>query len=330
MTPPPDMEITAGAAAAEAQGLTGKAKRKPKEKKQIIDSVTELADGPGARVGRGRNAGLGSQQAKDVSGILTEQHFLPASPLVMRLLEIREDPIAHFLPTKVTPNGTFFCAAPPGMAPELAELFLRPVQQHGVGPKRRQASPEKGPSKKARLEEGSVAGEDEVEQARRAESLAPSVALGSEALRGSVGPGDLNFDLGDNTLGMDDFQMPIPEIGDLAQADVDLVRARSKSAAPSELTRLSRLSTPAVEGEGDETYADADCPIAMFDSRSQSQSQEKEAEPAEHDGKGYSRNTVKALSIIRRELQPDDEEQQEKVLSFRQMSHKVSVLSFPC
>lgn len=324
MTPPPDMEITAGAAAAEAQGLTGKAKRKPKEKKQIIDSVTELADGPGARVGRGRNAGLGSQQAKDVSGILTEQHFLPASPLVMRLLEIREDPIAHFLPTKVTPNGTFFCAAPPGMAPELAELFLRPVQQHGVGPKRRQASPEKGPSKKARLEEGSVAGEDEVEQARRAESLAPNVALGSEALRGSVGPGDLNFDLGDNTLGMDDFQMPIPEIGDLAQADVDLGRARSKSAAPSELTRLSRLSTPAVEGEGDETYADADCPIAMFDSRSQSQSQEKEAEPAEHDGKGYSRNTVKALSIIRRELQSDEEEQQEKVLSFRQMSHKAS------
>ncbi|TFK53683.1 hypothetical protein OE88DRAFT_1626643, partial [Heliocybe sulcata] len=324
MTPPPDMEL-AGAAAAEAQA--GKGKRKPREKKQIIDSVTELADGPGARVGRGRKSGLGSQQTKDVSDILTEQHFLPASPLVMRLLEIHNDPISHFLPTKVTPNGTFFCAAPPGMAPELAELFLRPVQTHGAGPKRRGASPDKqkGPSKKPRIE-GSVAGdEDEVEQARRAVSIAPSAALGSEALggRASVGPeGDLNFDLGDNTLGLDDFQMPVPE-----EANVDLARARSKSAAPSELTRLSRLSTPALmDGEGEETYADADCPIAVFDSRSQAQSQDVESAAADNEGKGYSRNTVKALSIIRRELQPDEEqeEEQERVVSFKQMAHKAT------
>ncbi|KZT21360.1 hypothetical protein NEOLEDRAFT_1099272 [Neolentinus lepideus HHB14362 ss-1] len=325
MTPPPDMEITAGAAAAEAQAVKGK--RKPREKKQIIDSVTELIGGPGPGVGRGRNTGLGSQQTKDVSAILTEQHFLPASPLVMRLLEIREDPISHFLPTKVTPNGTFFCAAPPGMAPELAELFLRPVQNHGAGPKRRGASPEKGPSKKARIE-GSVAGdEDEVEQVRRAASLAPSIALGSEALggRASVVPdvaGDLNFDLGDHTLGLDDFQMPVPELG---EANVDLDRARSKSAAPSELTRLSRLSTPALmDGEGEETYADADCPIAVFDSRSQAQ--EVDAVPADNEGKGYSRNTVKALSIVRRDLQPDEEQEQEKVLSFRQMAHKAREL----
>ncbi|KDQ55875.1 hypothetical protein JAAARDRAFT_180766 [Jaapia argillacea MUCL 33604] len=322
-TPPPDVPLTPGAAVAEAQASGTKAKRKQKEKKQIIDAVTELEDGPGARTGRGRNA---TEANKDVSDILTEPHFLPRSTLTMRLLEIREDPLAHFLPTKVTPNGTYFCAAPPGMAPELAELFMRPLQ-HAAGPKRRAASPEKGPNKKPRLE-SSVAPEDEVEEARRAESLAPSIALGSDALgRRSVGPGldaDLNLDFGDQTGGLEDFQMDIGGDVDVGAgvADIDLgeQRARSKSIAPSELTRLSRMSTPVLEGEGEESYADADCPIAVFDARSQ-----QGQEAADQEGKGYSKNTVKALNIIRKELQPgEDEEEEEKVMSFGKMSHKAS------
>ena len=52
-TPPPDVEL-----APKVPEETAKKQRK--EKKQIIDPVTELADGPGARVGRGRNAGLGA------------------------------------------------------------------------------------------------------------------------------------------------------------------------------------------------------------------------------------------------------------------------------
>ena len=43
----------------------------------------------------------------------------------MRLLEIREDPLAHFLPTRNTQHGTFFSAAPPGLAPELADATLQ-------------------------------------------------------------------------------------------------------------------------------------------------------------------------------------------------------------
>ena len=105
-TPPSDIELTPKAPEGE------KEKKQRKEKKHIIDSVTELADGPGARVGRGRNAGLGAAVTKDVSDIVTAHPSLPRSALVMRLLEIREDPLAHFLPTRNTQHGTFFSAAP--------------------------------------------------------------------------------------------------------------------------------------------------------------------------------------------------------------------------
>lgn len=316
MTPPDDVNLTPRAAAVEEQAAA-KAKRKPKEKKQIIDSVTELEEGPGRKGGRGRNAGLGAPITKDVSGILTEHHFLPRSSVVMRLLEIREDPLAHFLPMKVTPNGTFFCAAPPGLAPELSEMFMRPMN-HALSPKKRGASPGRGPNKKPRLDV-----DEDVEQGVRAGSMAPSVGLGSDVLgRGSIGP-EGGFDFGDHTgMGMDDFQMDV---------DGDMERGKSTG-----LTDLSRLSTPPAEvplDDVDETYADLACPIATFDLRpSQSQTAEKEPETADNEGKGYSKNTVKALGIIRKELQPAvEEETEDKVLSFTKMSDKVMLsIIFPC
>ena len=285
---------------------TNKAKRKPKEKKQIIDSVIELADGPGARPGRR----LG---APDISDILAEQHFLPRSTMVMRLMEIRDDPLAHFLPTKVTPEGTFFNAGPPGLAPELSELFMRPLQ--GVLPsKKRGASPDKGGRKKPRVEESIH--EEEVEQGRRDASVAPSVAIPSEALggRASFAP-EGGFDFGDVSGGMDDFRMDVG--GDFPVAHDEVAAERAKSVAPSE---RSRMSTPAIEAEeGEGTYADVSSAIAVFDFRS-SQSQES---ANEGEGKGYSRNTVKALGIVRRELQPEDDGE-EKMISFAQVSHKAS------
>lgn len=285
-----------------------KAKRMPKEKKQIIDSVIELADGPGARARRG----LGAPVVRDISNILAEQHFLPRSTMVMRLLEIRDDPLAHFLPTKVTPEGTFFCAGPPGLAPELSELFMRPMQ--GLPSKKRGASPDKSGRKKPRVEE-STHEEEEIEQGRRDASIAPSVAIPSEALggRASFAP-EGGFDFGD-VGGADDFRMDVG--GDFPVSHEEVGPERARSVAPSE---RSRLSTPAVDvEEGEGTYADVSSAIAVFDVRS-SQSQES---ATDGESKGYSRNTVKALGIIRRELQPEDDEQ-EKTISFAQVSHKAS------
>ncbi|KAJ6499359.1 Rec8 like protein-domain-containing protein [Mycena sanguinolenta] len=305
LTPPPADPIPLPGA-----DKTPKAKRKPKEKKQIIDSVTELEGGPGAKVGK-RNGGLGPAVTTDVSGILTEQHFLPRSSVMMRLLEIRDDPVAHFLPTKVTPNGTFFCAAPPGLAPELAELFMCPIST--LSSKRRGASPDK-PNKRPRLD-GSVNGDEEIEQGRRDGSLAPSIAARSDLGRGASAAPDATFDFDHGAPPLDDYQLEVPP-----ELEVDV---RGKSAAPSE---LSRLSTPLQDGmfdEGIESYADAACPIVMFDMKTQSQAVEND-EPVENEGKGYSKNTVKALGIIRKELRPVDGEDADKALSFRKMADKAS------
>lgn len=286
-------------------------RRKFVNKKQIIDAVTELEDGPGMNIARGRNGNINSQV--DVSDIVTIHQFLPRSRSVMRLLEIRQDPLAHFLPTRVTPTGTYYCAGPPGLAPELAEMFMRPVTNI-LAPKRRERSPDK-PNKKPRLE--NAQDEDDIEQARRAGSVVPSIAVGSEILRReSMLPElDQGLDLGDNTgVAIDDYQF-----------DVDM-----NVGGASDREMSNRLSTPGIDGETfDETaksYDNMTCSIALFDERpSQTQGQQ---EAADHDGKGYSRNTVKALTIIRKDLQPSSSEV-EKVMSFQQMSHKVSnILTF--
>lgn len=313
-TPPPDLPLTPKAAAqelADNDEATPKAKRKPKEKKQIIDAVTELTGGPGARAGRG----LGAPVIKDVSDILADQQSLPRSAMMMRLMEIREDPLAYFLPTKVTPEGTFFFAGPPGLAPELSDLFMRPLQ-NGLPTKKRGASPDKAGRKKPRLEE-SVHEDEHVEQARRDASVAPSIALASEVLggRASIVP-DGGFDFGDVTGGLDDFQMDVG--GEFPHDTFGLERSKGPP------TDLSRLSTPALEGEeGEETYADMTCPIATFEVRP-SPTQAPEI-VGDGEGTGYSKNTVKALGVIRKELRPEGREgHEEHVVSFRKMSEKAS------
>lgn len=318
-TPPPDFQLTPRATETFPEGEVDaeapKVKRKPKEKKQIIDAVIELTDGPGGR-GRG-GRGFGPPVVRDVSDILTEQRFLPRSSMVMRLMEIREDPLAHFLPTKVTPEGTYLCVGPPGLVPELNDLFMRPVQT-APAPKKRGASPEKRDRKKPRVD-GSVHEDEEVEQGRRDQSVAPSIGVAGEALggRASLVP-DGGFDFADMTGGVDDFQLDVP--GEFPVAQEDLGTDRARSVAPSELTRLS---TPAVDGgEGDESYADLTCPIAAFDTRPIPSSQSQETE-GDSESKGYSKNTVKALGLIRQELQPTDDGEG-RVMSFAKMSQKAS------
>jgi cohesin complex subunit SCC1 len=114
---------------------------------------------------------------------------------------------------------------------------------------------------------------------------------------------------------MEDFQM---DLGKEDLLPVELLR--EKSVAPSELTRISRTSTPALE-EGEETYADLECPIVAFDMKGSSQASETDNAGATTDGKGYSKNTVRALGIIRKELEPVEGE--ERVMSFKHMATKV-------
>ena len=291
-----------------------KAKRRVKEKKAIVDERTEM---PGARTGRG--AGVFARNDRDISDILTQHQYLPRSALVMQLMEIRNDPLAYFMPTKVTPQGTFIYAGPPGLSGELAEMFMRPALP--APGKKPQKPPSAGKKRKVSGRE-SEEDEEEMERMRKRAHVPESIGVPSEALgRMSLEPG-LEFETG---APIEEFQMPMAEdvpMPDVTVEQEEIPRGRSVSIAPS---HRSRMSTPALENppfdETEPTYADSACPIATFDERGAPSQAPAEAE-AQRDDKGYSKNTVKALGLIRGELQVE-EGGAEKVMSFNEMANKV-------
>jgi cohesin complex subunit SCC1 len=293
-TPPPQVVDTTVAQDAHLNKL----KKKLKDRKQIIDSVTEISN-----MNR-RGAAAANPLNTDISSITTEQHFLPRSSIVIRLLEIRDDPLSHFFPIQVTPKGTFFSAAPPGLTSELSELFLHPVQGTSAQ-KRKASSPSSSPVKRLR---------QDVEQARRAGTLPPSPMLKDIHLERKSPGIDAGFEFPDPSAVMDDFELGVP-IG----LDMDDERARS---VVTDRSRQSSLGPVVV------SYGDSTCPISTFDVRQPTQPSQpadvEQPEIAEHDKHGYSKNTMKALGLIRKELQPGlEEEAERKILSFTKMSHKV-------
>ncbi|KAG8823005.1 sister chromatid cohesion protein 1 [Serendipita sp. 401] len=261
-------------------------KRKLKEKKQVIDSVTELKDRGHAR---GAQNGLSFTKA-DVSSITTDHGFLPKSEIVMRLLDIRADPIAHFFPIKATEAGSFYCFAPPGIAPEIADLFLFPAIQ-GAGQKRKGQAQHERATKRQRLESEPV---DDIELLRGAEGALSSPAPyngGADGFNDESG-----FLPNDELVPVDDFQF---------QVDDSLHLDKQVS---------SRNATPAPDPFDDahRTYADEGCPVAVFDTQPQTQDgmlltspqrpgEDRDEEQVNKDG--YSRNTVKAIGLLRHELE---------------------------
>ena len=291
-----------------------KAKRRVKEKKAIVDEETEM---PGARTGRG--AGVFARNDRDISDILTQHQYLPRSALVMQLMEIRNDPLAYFMPTKVTPQGTFVYAGPPGLSGDLTEMFMRPALP--TPGKKQQKPPSAGKKRKVSGRESEV-DEEEVERMRKRAHVPESIGVPSEALGRMSLEAGLEFE---TSAPVEEFQMPVAEdvpMPDVSVEQEEIPRGRSVSIAPS---HKSRMSTPALENppfdESEPTYADSACPIAMFDERGAASQAPPEAE-GQHDDKGYSRNTVKALGLIRGELQVE-EGGAEKVMSFNEMANKV-------
>lgn len=285
-----------------------KVKRRPKDKKQIIDAVTELQNQ--SQNNRGRAAALANPLNLDTSIITSKQHYLPRSSIVMRLMEIRDDPINYFLPTQAKSTSNIF-SAPPGLTPELATLFSRSMPSTPL--KRKGPSGDDSPNKRSRREE--------VEVARRAESAAPSECH----INPEEGLGyDVDITFGDQSAQVEDFQLDIPEV------DQNLGGGREKSVV-TDRSRQSSLAPGAVDYDH---IVDGSCPVSIFDVSQPSQTQASQgAERDQEEGdtteneKGYSKNTVKALSLIRRELHPaGDEEEARKVMSFKKMAVNVRPL----
>lgn len=261
----------------------------------------------------------------------------------MALLEIRKDPVAYFMPTIVRPEGNMFYAGPPGMVPELAEMFMVPAR----GTRRRQESQpaDTRPPKKPRTTAATPEEEEEeedVQQRRRDSAAPPSEGFG--------GVGDISDNFGADTtadfggagmefdqpfeLGGDEGGMGEPMEIDVAGPATPKARASvRRSVAPADDTR----STPGLGDDVGEGYDPDACPIGVFDQRkkegetqTQTQTQSLESDDmedsrAQMSNKGYSKNTVTALGILQRGLEGDADED-EKYLSFAKLSNNVRLI----
>jgi cohesin complex subunit SCC1 len=286
-----------------------KEKRKAKEKKQVIDAVTELNDGNDRR--KANQNGLPFAKA-DVSNIITPPVYLPSSSMVMRYLEVRADPLSHFFPIKVTDTGSFYCVAPPGIAPEISDMFLFPAPQ-GAGQKRKGPGQDERATKRQRLGSEPI---DEVEMPRlRAGSAALSAAGNfNEDHFGDGFAEESGFFPNDDTLPLDNVRF-----------DVDDSLHLDKP--PS-----SRHTTPGADlfDENVRVYADVDSLVAIFDTQPQTQdttgptsSQQPADDKEETTNKdGFGRNTLKAIGLLRNEFDALGS-RKNKNLSFAQLTDKV-------
>lgn len=355
VTPPPsdnsmalamaDMTPTTAARirdAAQQRQQDEAATRQAKARKQIVDAHTELPDAQLGGLSQGLSQGAVGQAA-NLSDILTEERYLPRSRAYLRLLTIREDPFAHFMPFADPSNKdkSSLFIGPNGLASELSEMFTFDL---GAMRRRRAAAltEDDGPNKRARLGDD----DDEMGVARRAEG------------RESVGFGDMDADQSglDFSMGGDGgFDVPGLDTAGLDLGDDGLRRSSRKSRAELEaetegdvtgrLPALSRLSTPEADDGLDSLTMSSTNPLAVFDVRPTEESQATEevasvlraSEDAEASTKGWAKSTVRALRVVRSQLSDDtqtqpsqsrfvnlDEETSEKQLSFQKISTNAS------
>ncbi|WWC67661.1 uncharacterized protein I206_101572 [Kwoniella pini CBS 10737] len=289
-TPPPlsptaaadltlDAEIAAQIAAAPQTAA------KPKRPRLVqADAELELPDEP-----------------RDLSSILGEERYIPSDPEAIRLQEIMADPSAHFLPIIRVGGENMIFAGPPGLAPELAELFTFPSN---VLRRSRGVEEEDRASKRPRLEE-----EEDVEAGRRVER-------GSEPFEFPSGFGQ--------DIGLDDSYALQPEDEPLITPRATRVLPREPSIAPSRAESIAREIQ-----FGDER---GEFTLSLFDSRmaagreefsqsqlSQQSTPTKSSERTTTTG-GFSKNTSMAMGLLRKEL--DAIEEEDKVLSFEKLADK--------
>jgi len=96
------------------------------------------------------------------------------------------------------------------------------------------------------------------------------------------------------------------------------------STGPLEAITEDRLSTPGLPelGAEGESYADASCKIAIFDN-AQSQPPETDAN-GDQSAVGFSRNTRKAITFLKKELDAQSSQSQDHKLHFTELSQKAN------
>ena len=273
--------------------------RKVRAKRQIVDSITELQDDIESSYPR-------FDDTLDTICTMAEQQFLRKSPIVLRLLEVHNNPAIHFFNGKGKQQNAFHCAGPSGLEPELTKLFMRPTGRHLA---KRSLSPSGHlSSKRPRTENIEEIPDIELEYGRKDASPTASLRLGSDVLRRSI-----DFDIAP-TVAEDrgphfDDQMDVrPDTFELELDMPSTFPHASKSPQEPELTHVV-----------DETLADDSCPLAVLGSGPLHHSQD--AEPSVGRG-GFSKNTLRAMEIIRKELSSSAPGRKPTTLNFQALSDK--------
>jgi cohesin complex subunit SCC1 len=324
-----------GAGSAEKKG---RGVKKPRLRKQIIDSVTELEMGRGltSLSQSSSSQALASRQARFERGLLIESRYLPRSRVHLGLIELDAHAAEYLLP-HLEKGGKLLHAGPPGLAPELAALFTF------------QADANKAARGKKRPADDDI--DRSIELGRRQSVGAASDILGG----GGVGFDDFNgFDDfgggqdwpaggGDTTLG-DDGLGPVELDG--GDRETTPTAATAGNRKPSPRKRPAAKGTDDDQGEEDEVPAfdeladdtprgHSDSALAVFDvstavavaaaasQQSQSQLEEQGESPQRRPG-GYSANTLKALKVLGDRL-PGAEggEEEDSTISFEELSKNV-------
>jgi cohesin complex subunit SCC1 len=186
------MANRADRAAALAGDATPTGPKKKKSVRVIFDETTELDAHD--------SLSQAARRAKDLSAILQPQRFISGNAALIRFGEIRQDPLAYYLPTRTRADGeVVLYAGPPDLGPELAQMFEFPVT--GLLRRRREAGEDDAAvRKRQRLEAGLDADDDgDVELGRRTER-GKSLAGGADDtfdFAGMGGQPDDHLDFGD-------------------------------------------------------------------------------------------------------------------------------------
>lgn len=137
----------------EAADNTATRPKPAKQRKQIVDAVTELADRSRVYGGESQSQqqsqntqgafSLATREERMAHGLLKEPKYLPATNIEMHFEEIYENPGKHFFPgmsafaahssstaSKKETNGIFY-AGPPGLSAELQALFKFKLGERG-------------------------------------------------------------------------------------------------------------------------------------------------------------------------------------------------------
>lgn len=289
-----------------------------KSKKQIVDAVTELDAGP-----RGRGLGSQSSQSRQDridKGLIIEPTYLPRFREEFALREIQADPAKYFLPRIVERDGQdFMLIAPPGLCDELLDLFRYPVKP----------SLTKGAGK--RKQDGAA-----VDEEGRPDKRARSQTVESEGVGrrrdGSLGVGfdmpfpEPDYDMGAGDMTGDDFRFDIDDV---------LPNGHDDGAAKSRGNAWNAEREPSLDLRGGVPDLTFDMPelgdslLSIFDEDAAATQHETQAQQDAQPATKWSKNTVKALKVLKKELEPVEEEAEaeEKTMNFGEVSQKVRALN---